>query len=371
MILKTLSILNYKNIEGTDLEFSPNINCLLGDNGEGKTNLLDAIYFLSFTHSMISNIDSQMIRHDADFFMLKGKYLDDSNNMEEIISVSMKRGSKKIFRRNDKAYKRIAEHIGLIPVITVSPDDIMLINGGSEERRKLLDIIISQYDNTYITHLLQYNKALKQRNALLKMDDTPDETLFLLWEEAMANHGEEVYKRRRDFIERFTPLFNDIYSMISEDKESVSLNYISHCQRGPLLNTITQDRYKDLAVGYSLHGIHRDDIEMSMGNFPMRREGSQGQNKTYVIALKLAQYVFLRQMVKTTPPLLLLDDIFDKLDKGRVEKIIEIVNGEGFGQIFITDTNREHLDKVLTSSKTDYKIFNVKRGEFYVQTATS
>lgn len=371
MILKTLSILNYRNIVGADLEFSPNINCLLGDNGEGKTNLLDAIYFLSFTHSMISNIDSLMIRHDADFFMIKGKYQHDADDVEEVINISMKRGSKKIFRRNDKAYKRIAEHIGLIPLIAVSPDDVMLINGGSEERRKLLDVIIAQYDSAYIGHLLQYNKALKQRNALLKMEGTPDETLLLLWEEEMAAHGEEVYKRRNDFIEKFIPLFNEIYAKISDEKENVSLKYISHCQRGPLIDTIVNNRYKDLAVGYSLHGIHRDDIEMTMGEFPMKREGSQGQNKTYVIALKLAQYVFLCQKIKTTTPLLLLDDIFDKLDKGRVEKIIEIVNGDSYGQIFITDTNREHLDKVLASSKSDYKIFNVKKGEFYVQTASS
>ncbi len=364
MILSNISILNYKNIADAELVFSPNINCFIGDNGEGKTNLLDAVYFLSFTHSMFSNIDSQMMRHGSDFFMLKGSYLHDDGETSEEVYAGMKRGVKKQFKRNNKAYKRLSEHIGLVPLIIVSPDDVMLVGGGSEERRKLLDIVISQYDNTYIDYLVRYNKALQQRNALLKMDEEPDETLLMLWEEEMAVNGEEVYKRRNDFVERFIPVFNDIYTRISGEKEEVSLKYISHCQRGRLLDVIQRDRLRDRAVGYSLHGIHRDDLEMLIGGYPMRREGSQGQTKTYVIALKLAQFGFLRSTESRTTPLLLLDDIFDKLDSQRVENIINIVSSDDFGQIFITDTNRDHLDRILASSQSDYKIFKVKDGVF-------
>ncbi len=364
MILSNISILNYKNIADAELVFSPNINCFIGDNGEGKTNLLDAVYFLSFTHSMFSNIDSQMMRHGSDFFMLKGSYLHDDGETSEEVYAGMKRGVKKQFKRNNKAYKRLSEHIGLVPLIIVSPDDVMLVGGGSEERRKLLDIVISQYDNTYIDYLVRYNKALQQRNALLKMDEEPDKTLLMLWEEEMAVNGEEVYKRRNDFVERFIPVFNDIYTRISGEKEEVSLKYISHCQRGRLLDVIQRDRLRDRAVGYSLHGIHRDDLEMLIGGYPMRREGSQGQTKTYVIALKLAQFGFLRSTESRTTPLLLLDDIFDKLDSQRVENIINIVSSDDFGQIFITDTNRDHLDRILASSQSDYKIFKVKDGVF-------
>lgn len=364
MYLQNLSILNYKNIEEAHLEFSPKINCFIGNNGEGKTNLLDAIYFLSFTHSMFSNIDSQMMKHDTSFFMLQGQYKHDATNEEEKIYAGMKRGTKKQFKRNDKPYKKLAEHIGLIPLIIVSPDDVTLINGGSEERRKLLDIVISQYDNQYIDYLLRYNKALQQRNALLKMEEEPDAMLMALWEEEIAQNGEEIYKRRNDFVERFIPVFNEIYSEISGEKESVSLRYVSHCQRGRLLDVIQRDRMKDRAVGYSLHGVHRDELEMLIGGYPMKREASQGQTKTYVISLKLAQFDFLRTTISATTPLLLLDDIFDKLDAQRVEKIVKLVAGSGFGQIFITDTNRDHLDSILSNGDFDYKIFNVTKGVF-------
>lgn len=364
MFLSNLSIINYKNIGEAQLTFSPKINCFIGDNGEGKTNLLDAVYFLSFTHSMFSNIDSQMMKHDAAFFMLQGTYTQDDGETHEEVYAGMKRGAKKQFKRNKKSYKKLAEHIGLIPLIIVSPDDVTLINGGGEERRKLLDIVISQYDNTYIDYLVRYNKALQQRNAMLKMEEEPDTVLLALWEEEMATYGEHIYHCRSEFVERFIPVFNQIYKAISGEKEDVSLRYISHCQRGPLLDVIQRDRHKDRAVGYSLHGIHRDDLEMLIGGYPMKREGSQGQTKTYVISLKLAQFDFLRQTISATTPLLLLDDIFDKLDANRVEKIVKMVAGKTFGQIFITDTNRDHLDKILSNGHFDYKLSHVENGQF-------
>jgi DNA replication and repair protein RecF len=257
-----------------------------------------------------------------------------------------------------------------VPLFIVSPDDATLISGGSEERRKLLDIVISQYDNSYINALNRYNKALQQRNALLKMEDQePDPTLMDLWEEEMAREGEYIYEQRNKFVEQFIPVFNRVYQSISGNKEEVTLRYISHCQRGPLLDVIRRDRMKDRAVGYSLHGIHRDDLEMMIDGYPMKREGSQGQNKTYVISLKLAQFDFLSKTTNATTPLLLLDDIFDKLDALRVKSIVELVSSDTYGQIFITDTNRDHLDQILSHSDAEYKIFHVEGGEFTVHSS--
>lgn len=365
MFLKNITILNYKNIADAHLELSPKMNCFIGSNGVGKTNMLDAIYYLSFCHSMFTNVDSSVIRHEQDFFMIQGEYETDSQQSEEIYA-GMKRGVKKQFKRNKKAYKRLSEHIGLIPLIIVSPDDTILIQGGSEERRRLLDIVISQYDSTYIDSLNRYNKALQQRNSLLKMEEEPDTLVMQLWEEEMAKYGEQIYRKREEFIVRFIPVFQDIYSRISGNKEQVSIRYTSHCQRGALLDVIQRDRMKDRAIGYSLHGIHRDDIEMLLNGYPVKREGSQGQNKTYVISLKLAQFDFLRKTISATTPLLLLDDIFDKLDASRVEAIVNLVAGSNYGQIFITDTNRDHLDKILSGSQFDYKLFHVTNGEFNV-----
>jgi DNA replication and repair protein RecF len=358
MILEKLSVINYKNIAAATLELSPKINCLIGQNGVGKTNVLDAIYFLSFCHSASTPIDSQVIRHGEEFFMLEGSYDEDMH-----IIAAMKKGAKKHFKRNKKEYKRLSEHIGLIPIVVVAPSDTLLIEGGSEERRRLMDMVISQYDRSYIDAMNRYNKALQQRNALLKLEEEPDNDVISLFEEQMAVEGEKIYQRRKAFIEELTPIFQRIHETISENREQVSLTYLSHCQRGPLLEVIQRDRFKDRAVGYSLHGIHRDELEFSLSGHPMKREGSQGQNKTFVIALKLAQFDFLKRTNSKTTPLLLLDDIFDKLDARRVEQIVKLVGSEEFGQIFITDTNRDHLDRILASSEHDYKIFYVDNGE--------
>ena len=358
MILRKLSILNYKNIREAQLELSPKINCFIGSNGMGKTNVLDAIYYLSFCRSASNPIDSQVIRHGEEFFMLEGSYDEDMH-----IIAAMKKGAKKHFKRNKKEYKRLSEHIGLIPIVVVAPSDTLLIEGGSEERRRLMDMVISQYDRSYIDAMNRYNKALQQRNALLKLEEEPDNDVISLFEEQMAVEGEKIYQRRKAFIEELTPIFQRIHETISENREQVSLTYLSHCQRGPLLEVIQRDRFKDRAVGYSLHGIHRDDLEFSLSGHPMKREGSQGQNKTFVIALKLAQFDFLKRTNSKTTPLLLLDDIFDKLDARRVEQIVKLVGSEEFGQIFITDTNRDHLDRILASSEHDYKIFYVDNGE--------
>ena len=362
MILENISIINYKNIKGVNLDLSPKINCLIGHNGVGKTNFLDAIYYLSFCRSANNPIDSQIIMHDENFFMLEGNYRTEQGDIENIYC-GMKRGTKKHFKRNKKEYKRLSQHIGLVPLIYVSPSDSSLIEGGSEERRRLMDVVISQYDHSYIELLSNYNKALQQRNALLKMEEEPDSSLLDIWEQEMARNGELLFQKRLAFVDELVPVFQQIYQQISGQREIVSLRYISHCQRGPLLDVIQRDRFKDRAVGYSLHGVHRDDLEMLIGDFQMKREGSQGQNKTFVLALKLAQFDFLRRTSSTTTPLLLLDDIFDKLDAQRVESIVQLVSGDNFGQIFITDTNRDHLDKILSKSNGEYKIFTVEGGD--------
>lgn len=362
MILKNISIINYKNIKSANLELSPKINCLIGHNGMGKTNFLDAIYYLSFCRSAYNPIDSQIITHDEAFFMLEGNYDNGKGEVEDIYC-GMKRGTKKHFKRNKKEYKRLSQHIGLIPLIFVSPSDVSLIEGGSEERRRLMDVVISQYDNSYIEALGNYNKALQQRNALLKMEMEPDPTLMELWEQQMAQNGELLYQKRQAFVDELVPLFQNIYQHISGNKEVVNLRYVSHCQRGPLLEVIQRDRFKDRAVGYSLHGVHRDDLEFLLGDYAMKREGSQGQNKTFVIALKLAQFSFLQRTCSNTIPLLLLDDIFDKLDAQRVEAIVKLVSSDNFGQIFITDTNRDHLDQILSNMDGEYKIFSVDSGK--------
>ena len=375
MILNRLSIINYKNIQEATLTLSPKMNCFIGPNGTGKTNLLDAVYYLSFCRSAYTSVDSQVIRHDQDFFVVEGDYTDDrgmlGEDQDELRKLSiycgMKRGTKKHFKCNKKEYKRLSQHIGLIPLIFVSPADTYLVDGGGEERRRLMDMVISQYDNLYLDALNRYNKALQQRNTLLKMEEEPDLELMRIWEEQMAAEGEVIYQKRSAFVQELIPVFQQIYQQISDDRESVSLRYVSHGQRGPLLEVIQRDRMKDRAVGYSLHGVHRDDLEMLLGDYPMRREGSQGQLKTFVIAMKLAQFSFLKRTCSQTTPLLLLDDIFDKLDAHRVERIVSLVASKEYGQIFITDTNREHLDKILQANSFDYQLFSVRDGEVTVR----
>jgi DNA replication and repair protein RecF len=361
MILKRISILNYKNLEQVDLDFSAKMNCFIGQNGMGKTNLLDAVYYLSFCKSATNPIDSQNMMHHQDFFVIQGFYETELGDLEEVYC-GMKRRQKKQFKRNKKEYTRLSDHIGFIPLVMVSPSDAELILGGSEERRRFMDVVISQYDKEYLEALIRYNKALQQRNTLLKNEQTFDEELMEVWEEMMAASGEVVYRKRCAFIEEFIPIFQTFYSQISQHKESVDLVYESHAQQGNLLQLLKESRQRDQIMGYSLKGIHKDDLLMQLGDYPIKKEGSQGQNKTYLIALKLAQFDFLRRTGSNTTPLLLLDDIFDKLDASRVEQIVKLVAGDKFGQIFITDTNRDHLDQIMQKIEGDYKVFSVEDG---------
>lgn len=359
MRLNSISILNYKNIAQTDLDFPAKINCFVGNNGMGKTNLLDAIYYLSFCKSHSNSIDNQNIKHDADFLMIQGKY-ELRENVEDIYC-GIKRRQKKQFKRNKKEYSRLTDHIGLLPLVLISPNDDGLIADGSDERRKFVDGVISQYNNQYLNALMKYNHALKQRNALLKDETMMDATLFEIWEEQMVLHGNYIFSERKQFVERFIPMFQQIYSFISEDKEKVGLVYKSQLDEANLAEKLLKNRERDRIIGFSMNGIHKDELEMSLADHPMKRVGSQGQNKTYLISLKLAQFNFLKQ-THGVNPILLLDDIFDKLDEKRVTKIVELVAGNDFGQIFISDTNSKHWEDILPKINQSSQIFQVVDG---------
>lgn len=360
MRLNSLSILNYKNIREAELVFSPKINCFIGNNGMGKTNVLDAIYFLSFCKSHSNSIDSQNILHNAEFALIQGKY--QVGDAIEDIYCGMKARQKKQFKRNKKEYERLSDHIGLLPLVLVSPDDSVLISEGSDERRKFIDGVISQYNKSYLNQLLQYNNALKQRNALLKIETQVEESLFEIWEDQMAMYGSYIYEQRKQFIDEFVPVFQHFYAYISNGNEQITLNYQSQHHEHDIKARMTTTRDRDRILGYSTQGIHKDELEMMLDGYPIKRVGSQGQNKTYLISLKLAQFDFLKR-THNLSPLLLLDDIFDKLDSNRVKKIVELVSGETFGQIFITDTNREHLDLILHQLGQESSIFTVTNGE--------
>lgn len=360
MLLHSISILNYKNIAETSLDFSPKINCFIGDNGMGKTNILDAIYYLSFCKSHSNSIDSQNINHASDFFLIQGNYL--RNEQEEHIYCGMKRRQKKQFKRNKKEYDRLSDHIGLIPLVMVSPDDNELITEGSQERRKFMDGVISQYNKNYLEQLLQYQNALKQRNALLKLDEPIDAAVLEIWEEKMDEYGRYIFEERSKFIAEFIPVFQEFYAGISGGNEIVSLQYISqYQQQDDLKERMQQTRSRDYALGYSTQGIHKDELEMLLNDYPIKQVASQGQKKTYLVSMKFAQFDFLKKIHKHSP-LLLLDDIFDKLDTNRVEQIVELVSSDMFGQIFITDTNRDHLDQILTRLDKESKIFKIRDG---------
>ncbi|MCL1867622.1 MAG: DNA replication/repair protein RecF [Paludibacter sp.] len=360
MFLKTISILNYKNIDEANLIFSQKINCFIGNNGMGKTNLLDAIYYLSFCKSHFNSIDNQNIKHESDFFMLNGKYV--FSDAETEISCAVKRRQRKIFKCNKKEYEKLSDHIGLLPAVLISPDDIALIAEGSDERRKFVDGVISQYNKQYLNKLLAYNNELSQRNSLLK-NEKIDETLLDVLEEQMAENGNYIFSERKKFLKKFIPVFQEFYNKISVENEQVALNYTSqHNSTDDILEKMKSARQRDKILGFSTVGVHKDDLEFLLCNFPIKKFGSQGQCKTFVIALKFAQFAFLTQ-TNGFSPILLLDDIFDKLDARRVEQIVELVSEKMFGQIFITDTNRKHLDEILQKNTDNFLIFEIENGK--------
>ena len=364
MILESLNILNYRNIREASLEFAPKLNCFVGLNGQGKTNVLDAIYLLSFAKSSFTNQDSLNITHGEDLALVQGNY------GEFTISCGIKRGQKKQFRRDKKDYPRLIDHIGLIPLVMISPSDQQLIDEGSDERRRFMDVVISQLDRKYLDYLTQYNALLKQRNALLKQyaeGPCPDDLLEVLeWQ--MTPLAEYIFKARTEFFEAFEPYFAKAYKAISgQQSEISSLRYVSQLQDRDLREAYVKTRQRDLILGWTSQGIHKDELEMRLGEYPLKQVGSQGQQRTFVLAMKLAQALYLGSVtgdglrVTGQKPILLLDDIFDRLDSERVERIVEMVQGEEFGQIFITDTDRQHLTEILKPNE-GAKIFHVENG---------
>lgn len=293
--------------------------------------------------------------------MIQGNYITDSGISEEI-SCGLKRGEKKQFKRNKKSYDRLSDHIGSVPLVMVSPTDNVLIAGGSEERRRFVDMVISQYDSEYLNALIRYNRVLQQRNVMLRADVMPDAEMFSLIEEMMVAEAVRIHQGRKQFVEELVPVFSRFHSIITGGNEEVALLYRSHLNENDLQELLAASRADDRSLGYTSKGVHRDELVMKLGGYPIRKEGSQGQNKSFLVALKLAQYDFLYRKGGETP-ILLLDDIFDKLDSNRVEQIVNLVSGDGFGQIFITDVNREHTDGILEQIDGAYRLFEVDQGE--------
>ena len=374
-MLKSLNILNYRNIREASLEFAPKLNCFVGLNGQGKTNVLDAIYLLSFAKSAFTSQDSLNITHGEEMAMVQGIYNDGMSEASPLndgmmtISCGLRKGVKKQFRRDKKDYPRLIDHIGLIPLVMISPNDQQLIDEGSDERRRFMDVVISQLDRKYLDCLTKYNALLKQRNALLKQyadGPCPDDLLEVLeWQ--MIEPAEYIFKARTDFFAAFEPYFAKTYAQISGSAEVPHLRYVSQLQDRDLREAYVKTRQRDLILGWTSQGIHKDDLEMCLGEYPLKQVGSQGQQRTFVLAMKLAQALYISGVtgdglqVTGQKPILLLDDIFDRLDSERVERIVEMVQSEEFGQIFITDTDRQHLTEILKPNE-GAKIFHVENG---------
>ena len=363
MYLQSVSVINFKNYAGADLVFSEGVNVFTGDNGAGKTNLLDAIHYLSLCKSYFNPIDSQQIKQGSDFFIVSGIF--NRNKQVETVACSVKRNQKKQFKRNKKDYTRLADHIGLFPLVMISPYDISIIIEGSEERRKFIDNVISQTDNRYLDELIAYNKVLVNRNALLKqIADTGryDPELLAVFDEQLISSGRVIFEKRKAFMEIFAGIFNMHYQYLSSDAEKVDLVYESQLLQDDLAVLLKKNLEKDRSLERTTTGIHRDELQFAIHGMPMKKFGSQGQQKSFLIALKLAQYTFLDQQ-KGFKPLLLLDDIFDKLDEKRVTKLMKMVSNHDFGQVFITDTNASKVAGIFDKIGVDIRLFKIKGGE--------
>jgi len=359
MYLNKLALTNFKNYELNELEFSPKINCFVGNNGVGKTNILDAIHYLSITKSFFNNIDSISIRHLEDYFIIQGSFI--RNGEEDQIYCAFQKQKQKLFKINGKEYQKLSDHIGRYPVVMISPADSSLITEGSDDRRRFLNKIISQYNAEYLDSVLRYSKALQQRNKLLKDFKTSgkfDNELLSIWDSQLVKYGNNIFSEREILVNELVSVFQEYYTLISSGKEKVKLNYRSHLSEGnfaeALKNSVTKDRYLE----YTTVGVHKDDLLLEMNGFTVKSLGSQGQQKSYLVALKLAKFDYIKRKAGFSP-ILLLDDIFDKFDAERVEQIIKLVGNHRFGQIFITDTHQDRLHKILSSHDTDYKLFKI------------
>jgi DNA replication and repair protein RecF len=362
MHLDNLAILNFKNYRQVNMQFTLHVNCFVGHNGAGKTNLLDAIHYLSFCKSYFNSFDNQNIFHDEDMFVIQGQF--HKNDETEEIYCAQKRNDRKLFKRNKKDYGRLSEHIGLLPVVMISPTDIELIHEGSEVRRRFVDSILSQIDSDYLHNLIEYNKALLQRNAMLKrFFETRqwDDTLMAIWDEQLIEKGKEIFRMRKEFTESFTGIFEKVYNEISGSREIANLTYSSQIAEGDYADLFAKAIDKDRAVNYTTTGVHKDDWVFLKDDHPLKKFASQGQQKSFIIALKIAQFHFLKKHFSFSP-IVLLDDIFDKLDEDRVSYLINMVTGKDFEQVFITDTSHTRMKNLLDKKGKDYKIFPISEG---------
>jgi len=359
MHLKSLSLLNFKNYEQVDIPLSEKINCFVGENGVGKTNILDAVHYLALCKSNLNPIDTQNIMYNQEFSVIQGLF--ERLDKEENIYCGIKKQKKKQFKRNRKEYKKLSEHIGLIPLVMISPADSILINGGSEERRKFMNGVIAQYSKAYLDNMIQYNRALTQRNRLLKNFATTqsfNQDMLEVWDEQLIRYGESVYEERQRFVEELLPVFGYFYEHVSGNRERVRLTYQAQLQHTGFREGLQVSLQKDRVLQYTTFGVHKDDLGMSLGDHSLKKSGSQGQQKTFLVALKLAEFEFIRKLTGI-PPILLLDDIFDKFDSNRVKQIISLVAENHFGQIFITDTNEVRLLGILNEIPADHRVFRI------------
>ena len=359
MFLKSVSLFNYKNFSEANFHFDIKINCFVGKNGVGKTNILDAIYHLSYGKSYFNPLSAQNIKHNEDFFVIDGEF--EKQERSEQIVCSFKKGNKKILKRNNKVYDKFSDHIGFIPLVIISPADNDLIIEGSETRRKFVDSVISQLDATYLQQLIHYQKVVSQRNALLKyfaLNQVFETDTLFIYNSQLDELGQHIFEKRKAFLEAFVPIFNRHYQIISDASETVQIVYESHLFTNKLSVLLKESINKDRALHYTSVGIHKDDLSFEIDSYPIKKFGSQGQQKSFLIALKLAQFEFVKKQ-SGEKPLLLLDDIFDKLDESRVSKIVMMVNNDDFGQLFISDTHSERTENIVKSTHQSYKIFKL------------
>ncbi len=362
MFLQKLSIVNFKNYQQADIEFSPKLNCFVGRNGVGKTNIFDSIYYLCLCKSYFNIIDSQNIKYNEELSVIQGDFV--INGKKEAVYCGIQRNKRKIFKRNKKEYNRLSDHIGLLPVVMISPADSNLITGGSEERRKFINGVIVQFDKNYLEDLIKYNRLISQRNKLLKdmavSGSYPDETLAV-YDEQIVPVGERIYEKRVTFAEKLVPIFQKYYDFISLGKEKVELIYQSQLAEGDFAGQLKHSGEKDRFLQFTTVGVHKDDLILNLQGINIKRNGSQGQQKTYLVALKLAKFDFIKEINKIRP-ILLLDDVFDKFDESRVKQIIKLVSDDNFGQIFISHTSGERMRAVLKDISTEYRLFFIQDG---------
>lgn len=359
MYLRKLVLINFKNIAQAEIALSERLNCFVGDNGAGKTNVLDAVYYLSMSKSALTMTDGQSVRHGEDFFVVEGTYAGDSGS-SDTVNCSFLRRSGKVLKLNGKEYDRMADHVGRFPVVMVSPQDSVLITDAAEERRRYLNAFLSQLDHDYLASLMRYNAVLAERNRFLK--SSSDEQMLRIYDMQLADHAARIFERRRDIIDRMQPLVAEFYRRLSGDREQVEIEYRSELSSASMGELLLASRERDIVNGFTTSGIHRDDMSLRIGGYPLRKYGSQGQQKSFLMSLKLAQCRILTEVCGERP-LLLLDDLFDKLDTSRVENLLTLVSGDDFGQIFITDCNRSRLETILSRAGEKYALFTVEGGD--------